>query len=88
MESNGRVAVLTGILLVARGGATKTEIIGESSLTQSQVEQCLCFLQQSDLLHEDGKQVFKPTRKGESLIEDYMRIDQAIEGRLVPHLTV
>jgi predicted transcriptional regulator len=89
MESHSRVEVLTGILLVARSGTTKTKIMSGSSLTPSQVEQCLCFLQQSDLLRkEEGSEVFRLTRKGASLIGDYERIDQRIEGRLVRPLTV
>jgi predicted transcriptional regulator len=88
LEPHNRVEVLTGILLLARGGASKRKIMDESSLTPSHVEQCLWFLQLSGLLRkEGGSEVFWPTRKGVSLIKDYERINQTIDWRLVRPLT-
>jgi predicted transcriptional regulator len=80
LESHTRVEDLTGILLTARSGATKTKIMNESALTSSQVEQYLSFLQQSDILRKrEGSEVFIPTKKGTDLIGDYERIYKTIE---------
>ena len=80
LESHSRVEDLTGILLAARSGATKTKIMNESSLTSSQVEQYLSFLQQSDILRkQEGSEVFIPTKKGAGLIGDYERIYKTID---------
>ena len=88
MESNSRVEVLAGILIATKGGTTKAHIVSESSLTPSQVQQCLCFLLQSGLIKEEkGDGRFRPTKEGASLIEDHERIDLTIEGRLIPPLT-
>jgi predicted transcriptional regulator len=73
-----------GILLVSRHGATVRKITNECDLTESQAEGFVSFLQQSDLLREEGA-VFRPTRKGTSLIEDYEHIHERIEGPLVAH---
>jgi predicted transcriptional regulator len=84
LEPHSRVEVLTRVLLLAKGGATKMRIMDESSLTSPHVEQCLWFLQLSGLLRKkEGDEVFWPTRKGASLIKDYERINQTIEWRLL-----
>jgi predicted transcriptional regulator len=84
LEPHSRVEVLTRILLLAKGGATKMRIVDESSLPSSHVEQCLWFLELSGLLRKkEGGDVFCPTRKGTSLIKDYERIDQTIDWRLL-----
>ena len=73
-----------GILEVAAVGATETEIVNESSLSRSQVEQCLSFLQQSDLLRREASgELFRLTRKGAGLVADYERIDSMVEGRIL-----
>ena len=80
MERQSRIEILAGILLEARRGATKTEIMNENGLTASQVEEYLCFLQQSDLLRkQEGSGLFRPTDKGVGLIGDYERINRAID---------
>lgn len=81
MQCESSVETLMGILLVSRRGATVRKITNECALTESQVEGFVSFLQQSDLLREKGA-VFRPTRKGASLLEDYQDIHERIEGPL------
>lgn len=78
MGSDSSVEILMGVLLVSRHGAAVWEIRNECALTQSQAEGFVSFLQQSDLLREE-RAVFRPTRKGTRLIEDYEHIHQKIE---------
>ncbi len=81
MQSESSVETLMGILLVSRHGATVRKITNKCELTESQVEGFVSFLQQSDLLREEDA-IFRPTRKGTSLIEDYQDIYERIEGPL------
>jgi hypothetical protein len=81
MEYESNVETLMGVLVVSRHGATVRKITNEFDLTQSQAEGFVCFLQQSDLLQEKGA-IFRPTRKGTALIEDYEHIQEKIEGQL------
>jgi predicted transcriptional regulator len=80
MDSHSRIEDLVGVLLVTRDGATKTRIMYERCLTSSQAEGYLSFLQLSDLIRrEEATQLFRPTRKGTSLLMDYEHINQEID---------
>ncbi|MDA4121996.1 MAG: winged helix-turn-helix domain-containing protein [Thaumarchaeota archaeon] len=86
MESQSRVEVLTEILLTAKEGATKRNIMSESGIGPSQAEACLRFLQGSGLLLKE-EAAYKPTSKGANLIADYEQLNRAILGQPVLHLT-
>jgi len=79
MESQSRTETLVAVLLATRDGATRKRIMYERDLTPTQAQEYLSFLQLSDLVREEEEtQLFRPTEKGTSLLDDYDRINHEI----------
>ncbi|MGA2664913.1 MAG: winged helix-turn-helix domain-containing protein [Nitrososphaerales archaeon] len=83
MSRQSRVEALVGVLLATREGATKMRVMYEQGITASQATECLSFLRISGFVkREEGTNVFRPTEKGISLLEDYERLSEEIGWRI------
>jgi predicted transcriptional regulator len=83
MGHRSRTEIISQILEIAiGGGATKTKILYEASLSHNQLKEYLMVLTQSDLLRYDGDtHTFKTTEKGLGFIEVYNEIDQLMNSQ-------
>ena len=79
MKYRSRTDIVGLILEAANGGATKTKIMYKAFLSYAQLKEYLTVLLQNDLLeYEEGKQNFRTTEKGLSLLQMYNQFDEMI----------
>jgi predicted transcriptional regulator len=77
MKYRSRTDIVGLILEAANGGATKTKIMYKAFLSYAQLKEYLTVLLQNDLLeYEEGKQNFRTTEKGLSLLQMYNQFDE------------
>ena len=90
MKYRSRIDIVSQILEVANGGATKTKIMYKAFLSYSQMKEYLTILTDNNLLsYDEVTHVFKTTEKGfrflqtYNLIGDVMKIQQIRARRQV-----
>src|ERR687884_432528 len=77
MKYRSRTDIVGLILEAANGGATKTKIMYKAFLSYAQLKEYLTVLLQNDLLeYEEGKQNFRTTEKGLSLLQMHNQFDE------------
>ncbi|MFY9964784.1 MAG: winged helix-turn-helix domain-containing protein [Nitrososphaeraceae archaeon] len=76
MKYRSRTEIVSLILEAANGGgATKTRIMYKAFLSFAQLREYLTMLQESGLIeYEGGKQTYRTTEKGMSLLQIYEKI--------------
>jgi predicted transcriptional regulator len=90
MKYRSRIDIVSQILEVANGGATRTKIMYKAFLSYSQMKEYLTILTDNNLLsYDEVTHVFKTTEKGlrflqtYNLIGDVMKIQQIRARRQV-----
>lgn len=79
-----RAEIISEILEIANGGATKTEIFYKAFLNYRQIKEFLIILTESDLLSYDvNTQTFKTTEKGLTFLQAYSQIDQMLKEQQI-----
>jgi predicted transcriptional regulator len=76
MKYRSRTEIVGLILEAANGGgATKTKIMYKAFLSFAQLREYLTMLQENGLIeHEGGKQTYRTTEKGISLLQVYEKM--------------
>jgi len=73
-----KLEVLQGILLVAIGGARKTEIVYKASLTFTRAKNHLDFLEKQNLLKKEGNR-WITTAKGLDFLKNFNKVKQHLQ---------
>ena len=70
MKYRSRTEIVSMILDVANGGATKTKIMYKVMITYNQLKNYLSVLIENNLIeYDDGTPIFKTTEKGLNLLK-------------------
>ena len=82
-----KLVIMAEIMYISRNGALKTQIMYKANLSFAQLTEYLKLLSQTSLLEkfaENGKQIYKATRKGIDFLERQQEIMDLLyqeEGR-------
>jgi len=79
-----RLYIMGKILEIARDGCLKTQIMYRANLSFVQLNEYLGFLLEVGLLKEtseDGKSVYRTTRKGVRFLRNYYKIRDLLRGK-------
>jgi len=79
-----RLYIMGKILEIARDGCLKTRIMYRANLSFVQLNEYLGFLLEMELLKEtseDGKSVYRTTRKGVRFLRNYYKIRDLLRGK-------
>jgi len=71
-----RLGIMAEVLEIAKNGCLKTQIMYRANLSFAQLNEYLSFLLEVVLLketNEDGKHVYRTTRKGVSFLQNYYK---------------
>jgi predicted transcriptional regulator len=80
MKYRSRIDIVSQILEVANGGATRTKIMYKAFLSYSQMKEYLTILTDNDLLsYDEVTHVFKTTEKGLRFLQTYNRIGDVMK---------
>jgi predicted transcriptional regulator len=80
MKYRSRIDIVSQILEVANGGATRTKIMYKAFLSYSQMKEYLTILTDNDLLsYDEVTRVFKTTEKGLRFLQTYNRIGDVMK---------
>ena len=72
-----RLGIMAEILEIAKNGCLKTQIMYRANLSFAQLNEYLRFLLQVGVLketNEDGKHVYRMTRKGARFLQSYYEL--------------
>lgn len=79
-----RLYIMAEVLEIARNGCLKTQIMYRANLSFAQLNDYLGFLLEVRLLkesNENGKTVFRTTRKGFRFLQNYYKIRDLLRGK-------
>jgi predicted transcriptional regulator len=76
-ERRGKLDLIADILLAARQGAKKTEILYKANLNFKRVENYLSYLEEKELIETTGRE-YKTTEKGKEFLHDYQKMKEQL----------
>ena len=80
MKYRSRTEIVSNILDVANGGATKTKIMYNAYLSYNQLKEYLSILIENNLLeYIEGTRTFRTTEKGLNLLKMYNEIGELFQ---------
>jgi len=77
-ERRGRLEIIADILLVAREGAKKTQIVYKANLNFKRVEKYLPYLGEKGFI-ENTSGEYRTTEKGKEFLRDYKKMKEHLK---------